>query len=208
MNASTVKGVIFIAGALVGSAITYILCSKSAKDNRDELVASYEAEIKKLNEKIYSDDIPQETQEASKTEDPMKFKSEEKVDYTNFFKPENVNGPAVNLASYNDIVQSQACPSEDDNTPVLITQEVYETNPMGYTKFELQYYMDDDYLCDVEDMDTPIMDIEKFVGYDNLEVFKQTDEEYIWIINHNTKSLVEVEVYRNGPCPINDLYEH
>ncbi len=204
MNSTTVKGLIFAAGALVGSAVTYILCSKAEKDRRDELVASYEAEIKELNESMYAKDIPQETQEATSTVDPMKFKAEASTDYTSKFNPSEVASPVS--ASYESFIKAQAHPEEEEVGLVLVTQEVYENNPMGYTKFELRYYMDDDYLCDVNDLETPIMDVQKYVGYENLEVFKNTDEEYIWIANHATKSIYEVEVYRNGPCPINDVF--
>lgn len=207
MNTTTIKALIFAAGALVGSAVTYILCSKAAKDRRDELVADYEAEIKELGESIYAKDIPQESQEAGSSTDPMKFKTEERTDYSGYFNPESVNGPKMTANSYENIVRQSSFPGSEDEGPVLVEQEVYEKNPDGYTKFELRYYMDDDYLCDVQDIDTPIMDIEKYVGYDNLSVFRHTDAEYIWIVNHRTCSIYEVEVYRNGPCPINDIFD-
>lgn len=206
MNTTTMKALIFAAGALVGSAVTYILCSKAAKDRRDELVADYEAEIKELNESIYAKDIPQEAQEAGSVTDPMKFETADKTDYSGYFNSETVHGPATIANPYENIVRQGSFPGSEDEGPVLVEQEVYENNPDGYTKFELRYYIDDDYLCDVDDIDTPIMDIEKYVGYDNLEVFKRTDAEYIWIINHKTCSIYEVEVYRNCPCPINDIF--
>lgn len=206
MNSTTVRGLIFAAGALIGSAVTYILCSKAEKDRRDELVASYEAEIKELHESIYAKDIPQETQEASA--DPMKFKMEDKTDYTAAFKPDAATGPSVNVQSYEEIVRAGSFPGSDEEmNPYLVTQEIFEHNPDGYTQFELQYYIDDDYLCDVDDIETPIMDVEKTVGYDNLEMFKTTDAEYIWVRNDRTKSIMEIEVYRNGPCPINTIFD-
>lgn len=207
MNTTTMKTLIFAAGALVGSAVTYILCSKAAKDRRDELIADYEAEIKELNESIYAKDIPQESQEAGSSTYPMKFNRGEKTDYSGYFNPEAVDGPKMTASSYENIVRQGSFPGSEDEGPVLVEQEVYENNPDGYTRLELRYYMDDDYLCDVQDIDTPIMDIEKYVGYDNLEVFRRTDAEYIWIVNRKTRCIYEVEVYRNGPCPINDIFD-
>lgn len=205
MNSSIVKGLIFVTGAAIGSAVTYIFLSKAHKDAKDELIASYEKEIEELNKKAYAGDIPDETQKTPTGEDAMKFKTADKTDYTAAFNPEAA--AAVYRPSYESIVMAQATPDSENNKPYLITQEAYEVNHDGYTKFELRYYMDDDYLCDVDDLETPIVDVEAEVGYHNIEIFKNSDAEYIWIKNDKNCSISEIEVYRNGPCPINTIFD-
>ena len=206
MTDKVLKGLIFAAGLVVGSAVSYILTSKKYVDERKELIESYEAEIKELNKSMYADDIPDESQPAESAVDPLRVKPENKTDYTSKFVPGNVKGPIIKPPEYNDIIQSSAYAGASDSEPYLVTQETFEHDPDGYTQFELRYYMDDDYLCDVQDLDTPIVDIDKAVGYQNLEVFRTTDAEYIWVRDDNARTVTEIEVYRNGPCPINDIF--
>lgn len=206
MTNKVLKGLIFAAGLVVGSAVSYILTSKKYVDERKELIESYESEIKDLNKSMYSDDIPDESQPAESTVDPLRVKPENKTDYTAKFKPENIKGPVIRTPDYNDIVQSSAYAGASDTEPYLVTQEIFEHDPDGYTQFELRYYMDDDYLCDVNDLEEPIVDIDRAVGYNNLEVFRTTDAEYIWVRDDNARTVTEIEVYRHGPCPINDIF--
>lgn len=131
MNTTTMKALIFAAGALVGSAVTYILCSKAAKDRRDELVADYEAEIKELNESIYAKDIPQESQEAGSVTDPMKFKTNEKTDYSGYFNPEAVDGPKMTASSYENIVRQSSFPAQKMKALCLWSRKFMKPIRMG-----------------------------------------------------------------------------
>lgn len=209
-----IKGLIFAAGAAIGSAVTAILLAKSYSEKMAEIRQSYEDEITEINKRIFEKDIPHDNKKADDSEveieDPMKFKRDKSatVDYHGKFNPDLVVAPNIKTPDYNDIVQSVSyAGSEDEGGPVLITQEIFDTNPNGFTKSYLRYYQDDDYLCDVNDLETPIADIDYWVGYDNLKVFRDTDEEYIWIAHFDNHTMAEIEVYRNGPCPINDIFD-
>ena len=208
---NVVKGLIFAVGAAIGSAVTAILLAKSYSEKIAEIRQSYEDEIAEINKRIFDKDIPQESTkvEDDAETDPMKFKrsKEADTDYHACFKPNLVVAPDIKTPDYNDIVQSVSYAGASDDGPVLITQEIFDTNPNNFTKSYLRYYQDDDYLCSVDDPETPIVDIDYWVGYDNLKVFKDTDEEYIWIAHFDNHTMAEIEVYRNGPCPINDIFD-
>lgn len=208
-----IKGLIFAAGAAIGSAVTAILLAKSYSEKITEIRQSYEDEIAEINKRIFEKDIPQDGEKADNTtdeEDPMKFKRTKAdiVDYHGKFDASQSITPVIGAPTYNDIVQSVSyAGSEDEGGPVLITQEIFDTNPHNFTKSYLRYYQQDDYLCDVNDEEEPIVDIDYWVGYDNLKIFKDTDEEYIWIAHFDNHSMAEIEVVRNGPCPINDIFD-
>lgn len=210
---SVIKGLIFAAGAAIGSAVTAILLAKSYSEKITEIRQSYEDEIAEINKRIFEKDIPQDGEKADNTtdeEDPMKFKRPKAdiVDYHGKFDASQSITPVIGAPTYNDIVQSVSyAGSEDECVPVLITQEIFDTNPHNFTKSYLRYYQQDDYLCDVNDEEEPIVDIDYWVGYDNLKIFKDTDEEYIWIAHFDNHSMAEIEVVRNGPCPINDIFD-
>lgn len=210
---SVIKGLIFIGGAAIGSAVTAILFAKSYSEKIAEIRQSYEDEIAEINKRIFEKDIPQDGEKADNTtdeEDPMKFKRPKAdiVDYHGKFDASQSITPVIGAPTYNDIVQSVSyAGSEDEGGPVLITQEIFDTNPHNFTKSYLRYYQQDDYLCDVNDEEEPIVDIDYWVGYDNLKIFKDTDEEYIWIAHFDNHTMAEIEVVRNGPCPINDIFD-
>lgn len=211
MTDKAIKGLIFTAGALLGSAVSYIFLSKSYSDKINDLRKSYEEEFQNLSKKLYTNDIPNENVEAHSEDDidPMKFKRDgnQSTDYTKMFQPSSVPNPVIGTPDYNDIVQAASYAGADDTVPYLVSQDIYDSNPRGYTKFELRYYIDDDYLCDVNELMEAILDIDRFIGYDNLKIFKETDEEYIYVQNDNDRYIAAVEVYRGCPCPINDIYD-
>lgn len=211
--ANAIKGLIFIGGAAIGSSVTAILLAKSYTEKIAEIRQSYEDEITEINKRIFEKGIPQDGEKADNSadeEDPMKFKRPKAdiIDYHGKFDSGQSIKPVIGTPTYNDIVQSVSyAGSDDEGGPVLITQEIFETNPHNFTKSYLRYYQQDDYLSDVNDEEEPIVDIDYWVGYDNLKIFKDTDEEYIWIAHFDNHSMAEIEVVRNGPCPINDIFD-
>ena len=200
MNTSAVKALIFTAGALVGSAVTYILCKKSEKDRVDQLIFDYENEIRQINEAISAKDIPEEAVEAS--EDPTKARVETlNTDYTAFYKTSL--GPSIDNPAYEKMVEDQSYAGGEESGPQTITSFAYAQNEEEYEQIDLQYYIEDDYLCYADDVGEAIDNKDELVGDRNLAIFNITDADTIWVRNPRYRQMYEIEKLY-GPCPIND----
>lgn len=199
MTTSAMKAMIFAVGALVGSAVTYILCKKSEKDRVDQLIFDYENEIRQINEAVIADDIPEET--VSAQEDPTKMKFEQKTDYTAFYK--SSTGPSVYNPSYEKRVEDESYAGGEDSGPQTITSFAFSQNDDDFEQVDLQYYIEDDYLCYADDPGEAIDNKDELVGDQNLNMFNLTDADTIWVRNPKYRQSFEIErLY--GPCPIND----
>ena len=134
MNVNAVKTLIFFGGALVGSAVTYILCAKKEKDHVEAVIKDYEEEFRKMSESITADDIPDETVKAD--EDPMKFKYDKKTDYTQFAN--NAEAPVVPTISHPDYeaqIQSNSYAGDSRSSrPESITSNAFYENKWKYVQ--------------------------------------------------------------------------
>ena len=217
MNANVVKSLIFLGGALVGSAVTYVLCAKKEKDHVDQVIAEYEEEFRKMSESITADDIPDET--VSADEDPMKFKYDKKTDYTQFAVAEPPTAPSVSHPSYETQILSNSYTNGDHRgRPTTITETAFYGNVWGYVQETLLWYADDECLV-YEDghsyndegrgeegdyIDYEPIDIkDKLVGDNNLDLFELCDCSTIYVVNHAEQRLYQIEL-AHGPCPIHD----
>lgn len=218
MNINAVKTLIFFGGALVGSAVTYILCAKKEKDHVEAVIKDYEEEFRKMSESITADDIPDETVRAD--EDPMKFKYDKKTDYTQFAN--NAEAPVVPTVSHPDYeaqIQSNSYAGDSRSSrPESITSNAFYENKWHYVQETLLWYADDECLV-YEDghsyndegrgeegdyIDYEPIDIkDQLVGDNNLDLFELCDCTTIFVVNHAEQRLYEIELV-HGPCPIHD----
>ena len=208
MNGKLIKGLIFAAGSLVGSAVTFLYLSNKHQKEKQAIIDSYEQEFKEMSKSL-GNDIPDETVEATHETADMNI-TPDSVNYGGMFKPD-ADGP-VNDIQFTKQYENESVKSTLTNIaqatidgimgPVRITRDEFE----GGERRDLQrvsvlYYIDDDYLCDADDETETRPDLFMDIGMDNLDIFRYTDAEVIWVMNQKKGCMYEVEVY-HGPCPI------
>ena len=161
--------------------------------------------------KAAGNDIPDETVPAD-SEDATKVKPEMNTNYGGYFKPDS-DGPLMNtvLAQYENyeeegvkLTNMAQAYVDGTMTPVMVTQAEFESGERrDLERVSVLYYIDDDYICTADDETETRPDLFMAIGLENLEVFRLSDAEVIWVLNQKTGCIYEVEVF-HGPCPIND----
>ena len=206
LRSKVINGLIFAVGALVGSAATYVVLSKKFQDEKQSLIDSYELEFKEMSKSL-GNDIPDETVEAENVDINAHPGNE---NYSGYFKPDHD-------APINDVTFTKQYEHEDVKAsltsiaqatidgkmgPVRITREDFEGGERrDLNRVSVLYYIDDDYICDADDETESRPDLFLDIGIDNLDLFKYTDAEVIWVMNQKAGCMYEVEVY-HGHCPI------
>lgn len=214
MNRNTlVKAVIFVAGAAIGSAVTW-KCVKTkyeqiAKDEIDSVKEEY-GRINKLMRKeidacrklreAHKDDIEDETEDETDEElvdddsvdDDDRDFTEHEMEQINYYKLTS----KYRSDSNDDENNEEGDGNEDDELqfidgPYVISPEDFASSPPGYSASPLDYYADG-VLADGWGVK---LDIEETIGEDALEHFGEYVDDIVYVRNERTE--IDYEVTRD-----------
>ena len=175
MGETIKKLLIFVAGAGVGTAITWQFFKNKYKRIADEEIASVKEYYKHSREATI--DIAEESSEL-----PEKIEDD----------PETEEVEYKNLANnYNTITNENNNEEKGGNNmaegPYVIKPEEFDT--VGYDVVSLTYYADK---VLVDEDDNPIEDIDYLVGEDSLDHFGEYEDDSVFVRNDDLKTDFEI----------------
>lgn len=158
--------VIFLLGAGVGGAGSYIYFKKQYDEKKSEINELREHYMSK-----FDDEINQKvTETIIKKEGYVTYNKLEDREIKDLIKEREV------------IAIEQESPSEDyPSEPIVITEEDYSERELYFDKLEVDYYLDDGALVDESE---DLMVIEDSIGYENLEKFLNDEAEDIMYVRN------------------------
>lgn len=169
------KLLIFVAGAGVGTAITWQFFKNKYKRIADEEIASVKDYYKHSREAILDvaeepSELPERIEDDSETEE---------VEYKNLAN------------NYNTITNENNIDEKGGNNmaegPYVIKPEEFDT--VGYDVVSLTYYADK---VLVDEDDNPIEDIDYLVGEDSLDHFGEYEDDSVFVRNDDLKTDFEI----------------
>ena len=177
MMGETIKKImIFVAGAGIGTVISWQFFKNKYKRIADEEIASVKEVFERRHniEVVSTDEI-----EADSVEENEKEDSEIKTEYKNLANNYNTITDEINNEEKggNDMV----------NEPYVIKPEEFDT--VGYDVVSLTYYADK---VLVDEDDNPIEDIDYLVGEDSLEHFGEYEDDSVFVRNDDLKTDFEI----------------
>lgn len=185
MKNMMIHGVMFVVGTLLGVAASReYYRSKYEKEYKDSVNSMKRVLAKTGNyaEEVEEDNI--EGEDGSVT-DPISTLdyggfTPTTVDYRTFFKNKEDEDVMPSDEKEEELAESES-PSEKSE-PYIISEEDYSENHLEYAKTILTYYTKDDVV--VDDVSREVVE-SSTVGYKNLEILAETDEECIYVRNDN-----------------------
>lgn len=177
MMRETIKKImIFLAGAGVGTAISWQFFKNKYKRIADEEIASVKEVFERRHniEVVSTDEIESDSVEENEKED-----SEIKTEYKNLANNYNTITDEINNEEKggNDMV----------NGPYVIKPEEFDT--IGYDVVSLTYYADK---VLTDENDNPIEDIDYLVGEDSLDHFGEYEDDSVFVRNDDLKTDFEI----------------
>lgn len=175
MGETIKKLLIFVAGAGVGTAITWQFFKNKYKRIADEEIASVKEYYKHSRETTL--DVAEESSELlERIEDDLET---EEVEYKNL------------ASNYNTITNENNNEEKGGNNmaegPYVIKPEEFDT--VGYDVVSLTYYADK---VLVDEDDNPIEDIDYLVGEDSLDHFGEYEDDSVFVRNDDLKTDFEI----------------
>ena len=169
------KLLIFVAGAGVGTAITWQFFKNKYKRIADEEIASVKDYYKHSREAILDvaeepSELPERIEDDSETEE---------VEYKNLANNYNT------ITNENDIDEKGG--NNMAEGPYVIKPEEFDT--VGYDVVSLTYYADK---VLVDEDDNPIEDIDYLVGEDSLDHFGEYEDDSVFVRNDDLKTDFEI----------------
>ena len=169
------KLLIFVAGAGVGTAITWQFFKNKYKRIADEEIASVKEYYKHSREEILDvaeepSELPERIEDDSETEE---------VEY------KNLANNYSTITNENDIDEKGGNNMEEG--PYVIKPEEFDT--IGYDVVSLTYYADK---VLVDEDDNPIEDIDYLVGEDSLDHFGEYEDDSVFVRNDDLKTDFEI----------------
>ena len=169
------KLLIFVAGAGVGTAITWQFFKNKYKRIADEEIASVKDYYKHSREAILDvaeepSELPERIEDDSETEE---------VEYKNLANNYNT------ITNENDIDEKGG--NNMTEGPYVIKPEEFDT--VGYDVVSLTYYADK---VLVDEDDNPIEDIDYLVGEDSLDHFGEYEDDSVFVRNDDLKTDFEI----------------
>lgn len=169
------KLLIFVAGAGVGTAITWQFFKNKYKRIADEEIASVKDYYKHSREAILDvaeepSELPERIEDDSETEE---------VEYKNLANNYNT------ITNENDIDEKGG--NNMAEGPYVIKPEEFDT--VGYDVISLTYYADK---VLVDEDDNPIEDIDYLVGEDSLDHFGEYEDDSVFVRNDDLKTDFEI----------------
>lgn len=181
MNNTLSKIIIFAAGAVVGSAVTYkvaeLKCKKEAAEELEAVREYYELNIEKTEEPVESDDEEDEPEEYPDAPDEY---------YEKTMPSERTR--------YRDIMKSQGYSDkeEDDdmNRPYVISPD--EFGEEGYVQQSLTYYADG---IITNERGKIIKNTDELIGIDPADHFGEYEDDSVFVRNDKIK--VDYEILKD-----------
>ena len=175
MGETIKKLLIFVAGAGVGTAITWQFFKNKYKRIADEEIASVKDYYKHSREAILDvaeepSELPERIEDDSETEE---------VEYKNLANNYNT------ITNENDIDEKGG--NNMAEGPYVIKPEEFDT--VGYDVVSLTYYADK---VLVDEDDNPIEDIDYLVGEDSLDHFGEYEDDSVFVRNDDLKTDFEI----------------
>lgn len=175
MGETIKKLLIFVAGAGVGTAITWQFFKNKYKRIADEEIASVKEYYKHSREATLdvaeeSSELPERIEDDSETEE---------VEY------KNLANNYSTITNENDIDEKGG--NNMTEGPYVIKPEEFDT--IGYDVVSLTYYADK---VLVDEDDNPIEDIDYLVGEDSLDHFGEYEDDSVFVRNDDLKTDFEI----------------
>ena len=177
MMGETIKKImIFVAGAGVGTAISWHFFKNKYKRIVDEEIASVKEVFERRHniEVVSTDEI-----EADSVEENEKEDSEIKTEYKNLANNYNTITDEIN--------NEEKGGNNMGEGPYVIKPEEFDT--IGYDVVSLTYYADK---VLVDEDDNPIEDIDYLVGEDSLDHFGEYEDDSVFVRNDDLKTDFEI----------------
>ena len=167
---------IFVAGAGVGTAISWQFFKNKYKRIADEEIASVKEVFERRHniEVVSADEI-----EADSVEENEKEDSEIKTEYKNLANNYNTITDEINNEEKGGNNMAEG--------PYVIKPEEFDT--VGYDVVSLTYYADK---VLVDEDDNPIEDIDYLVGEDSLDHFGEYEDDSVFVRNDDLKTDFEI----------------
>lgn len=208
MNKNIINIAIFAAGALAGSAATWLVLRKKYEERERKEIEEIKAALLPKKNIDETTDEEQESVERSKPDipDPRKSELTSNDDETD----EEVGDmrkryeKLVQLTDYNKIFDDEeVAPVEEDLPKVIPPEEFGDIE--DYDQISLTYYADG-YLADDFNNYEVMEDIDAHVGKESLKTFGRYEEDSVYVRNDNEQTYYEilrsdrlfVEVVRRG----------
>jgi len=172
---------IFAAGAVVGVLAAKTYFSTKYKQQAEEEIRQMRDYIQKKEAQIKA-----EAEEKEETSSPDNFASlakdeEAKSAYFKYATAMPVND--ISKEDFEEMKERLAGsehPEEEHDEPYILTVEEFEDGKPGYDSIGLSYYRGDDSLVDDAE---ELVDVDETVGEENLDVFRRSDQDSIYIRN-------------------------
>lgn len=191
MNKYLVGGLIFVAGAAVGSVVTHFVEKKKLQEDCDRQIEDMREYMdEKLRPYKVAEKMDKKAEEFEEKEaaDIIAEKVPEYTNYVQFSDSEEVE---------RDILAKKAAqehPKDDSEGPYIITEDQF-TDPIPYyDKITLNYYPDQNELID--DMADSSEDLE-VIGRENLDILAESGEEVMYVRNDRISVDYEVVLVRD-----------
>lgn len=194
MNKNIINIAIFAAGALAGSAATWLVLRKKYEERERKEIEEIKAALLPKKNIDETTDEEQESAEHSKPDipDPRKSEFTSNDDETD----EEVGDMRkryekfVQLTDYNKIFDDEeVAPVEEDLPKVIPPEEFGDIE--DYDQISLTYYADG-YLADDFNNYEVMEDIDAHVGKESLKTFGRYEEDSVYVRNDNEQTYYEI----------------
>lgn len=172
---------IFAAGAVVGVLAAKTYFSTKYKQQAEEEIRQMRDYIQKKEAQIKA-----EAEEKEETSSPDNFASLAKDEEAKsaYFKYATTT-PITDISKEDfeemkERLAGSEHPEEEHDEPYILTVEEFEDGKPGYDSIGLSYYRGDDSLVDDAE---ELVDVDETVGEENLDVFRRSDQDSIYIRN-------------------------
>lgn len=194
MNKNIINIAIFAAGALAGSAATWLVLRKKYEERERKEIEEIKAALLPKKNIDETTDEEQESVERSKPDipDPRKSELTSNDDETD----EEVGGMRkryekfVQLTDYNKIFDDEEVTPVEEDLPKVIPPEEFG-DIEDYDQISLTYYADG-YLADDFNNYEVMEDIDAHVGKESLKTFGRYEEDSVYVRNDNEQTYYEI----------------
>lgn len=194
MNKNIINIAIFAAGALVGSAATWLVLRKKYEERERKEIEEIKAALLPKKNIYETTDEEQDPEEHSKPDipDPRQAELTSNDDETD----EEVGDMKrryekfVQLTDYNKIFDDEEVTPVEEDLPKVIPPEEFG-DIEDYDQISLTYYADG-YLADDFNNYEVMEDIDAHVGKESLKTFGRYEEDSVYIRNDNEQTYYEI----------------
>ena len=194
---------IFAAGAVVGVLAAKTYFSTKYKQQAEEEIRQMRDYIQKKEAKIKEAEREhsefQEFEDEDTLSSPDNFASlardeEAKSAYFKYATKYATTTPITDISKEDfDAMKERLAgsehPEEEHDEPYILTVEEFEDGKPGYDSIGLSYYRGDDSLVDDAE---ELVDVDETVGEENLDVFRRSDQDSIYIRNDRIGVVYEI----------------